>query len=100
RQKNSRRSFRRADDFRRRRAAMKRVLVALVLAACGCAKPALPDYGVLPEFRLIAQDGKAFGSAELKGFPWVADLIYTSCPGPCPILSTRMASLQGKLPAN
>jgi cytochrome oxidase Cu insertion factor (SCO1/SenC/PrrC family) len=54
-------------------------------------------YGSVPEFELINQDGKAFGSAQLRGKIWIADFIYTTCPGPCPMLSSRMSELQKPL---
>ncbi|MBI3297176.1 MAG: SCO family protein [Elusimicrobia bacterium] len=39
------------------------------------------------------------GSAALRGRPWVADFVFTSCTGPCPMLSANMARLQKRLPA-
>lgn len=55
------------------------------------------SYGTVPEFTLINQDGKNFGSADLRGKIWIADFIYTTCPGPCPMISTRMSDLQEPL---
>src|SRR5947209_2545226 len=52
------------------------------------------SYGSVPEFELVNQDGKTFGSRELRGKIWVADFIYTTCPGPCPMISSRMSELQ------
>ena len=54
-------------------------------------------YGSVPEFQLINQDGKQFGSADLRGKVWIADFIYTTCPGPCPMISSRMSELQKPL---
>jgi protein SCO1/2 len=54
-------------------------------------------YGSVPEFQLINQDGKNFGSADLRGKIWIADFIYTTCPGPCPMISSRMSELQEPL---
>lgn len=54
-------------------------------------------YGSVPEFELINQDGKAFGSAQLRGKIWIADFIYTTCPGPCPMISSRMSEMQKPL---
>jgi len=39
----------------------------------------------------------AIGSAQLTGKIWIADFIYTTCPGPCPMISTRMGELQKPL---
>ena len=54
-------------------------------------------YGSVPEFELTNQDGKAFGSAQLRGKIWIADFIYTTCPGPCPMISSRMSEMQKPL---
>jgi protein SCO1/2 len=53
--------------------------------------------GTVPPFQLVNQDGQPFGSAELIGKIWIADFIFTTCPGPCPIISTRMSELQKPL---
>jgi len=55
------------------------------------------SYGTVPEFILVNQDGQNFGSAQLRGKIWIADFIYTTCPGPCPMLSSRMSELQKPL---
>src|SRR5256886_3044892 len=55
------------------------------------------SYGTVPEFVLVNQDGKNFDSAQLAGKIWIADFIYTTCPGPCPMISSRMSELQKPL---
>jgi len=57
----------------------------------------LPVYKTLPEFQLTAQNGQAFGSADLDGKVWIADFIFTRCAGICPLMSTRMRALQTEL---
>jgi cytochrome oxidase Cu insertion factor (SCO1/SenC/PrrC family) len=57
----------------------------------------LPSYGRVPDFELVNQDAQPFGSKELAGKVWIADFIFTTCPGPCPIISTRMSELQKPL---
>ena len=54
-------------------------------------------YGTLPGFQLTNQNGQPFGSAQLSGKIWIADFIYTTCPGPCPMISGRMSELQKPL---
>jgi len=54
-------------------------------------------YGTVPNFELVNQNGQLFGSAELRGKIWIADFIFTTCPGPCPMISTRMGELQKPL---
>src|SRR5262249_49596207 len=51
------------------------------------------SYGNVPEFTLVNQDGKNFGSADLRGKIWIADFVYSTCPGPCPMISSRMSEL-------
>lgn len=57
----------------------------------------LPSRGSSPPFELVNQEAKAFGSVQLAGKIWIADFVFTSCPGPCPIISTRMSELQKPL---
>ncbi|MEP7015752.1 MAG: SCO family protein [Verrucomicrobiota bacterium] len=60
---------------------------------------AVASYGAVPSFQLTNQSGQPFGSAQLAGKIWIADFIFTSCPGPCPMISTRMSELQKPLAA-
>ena len=55
------------------------------------------SYGSVPSFQLTNQDGQPFGSPQLTGKIWIADFVYTTCPGPCPMISTRMSDLQKPL---
>lgn len=54
-------------------------------------------YGMVPAFQLTNQNGQPFGSGQLAGKIWIADFIYTTCPGPCPMISSRMSELQKPL---
>ena len=58
---------------------------------------AVSSYGTVPSFQLINQNGQPFGSAQLAGKIWIADFVYTTCPGPCPMISSRMSELQKPL---
>jgi protein SCO1/2 len=58
---------------------------------------ALPSYGTVPPFQLTNQDSQPFGSDKVAGKIWIADFVFTTCPGPCPIISTRMSELQKPL---
>ena len=55
------------------------------------------SYGSVPSFELVNQNGQPFGSPQLVGKIWIADFIFTTCPGPCPMISTRMSELQTPL---
>jgi protein SCO1/2 len=51
----------------------------------------------IPDFKLTERSGQPFGLADLKGKVWVADFFYTTCPGPCPMLSSRLSDLHKEL---
>lgn len=57
----------------------------------------LPVLAQLPDFRLTERNGQQLGLADLRGTVWIADFIFTRCPGPCPRMSSRMAALQRDL---
>ena len=67
--------------------------VALALAGCAGPKP-LPVMGSVPQFDLILQTGQPFDSQSLDGHIWIADFIYTTCDGPCPMMSHQMRGFQ------
>ena len=48
----------------------------------------------LPEFSLVAADGKPFGSADLRGQVYVASFFFTSCRSICPAIMHGMTRLQ------
>src|SRR5665213_3309518 len=67
----------------------------------GCAsKPALPSFGVVPDFTLTDQTGAKFSSTALDKKIWSADFIFTNCPGPCPRMSSQMHQVQAALAGN
>lgn len=72
-------------------------VVGALLALAACIPPknsSLPVLYDVPEFRLTAQDGQPFDSKVLAGKIWVADFIYTTCPGPCPRMTSQMHEVQ------
>ncbi len=67
-----------------------------LLTSCGHAS--LPSYASVPEFSLTDQTGAKFDSGSaLKGHVWVADFMFTTCPGPCPRMSKQMSEVQAAL---
>ena len=71
------------------------VLALSLLVLTGCSSdPGLPDLGTVPAFQLTDQNGHAFDSASLQSHIWVADFIYTNCPGPCPRMSSQFKQVQ------
>ena len=57
---------------------------------------ALPFLGELTEFQLTDQNGEQFSRDDLLGKVWVADFIFTTCAGPCPIMSGQFTELQSR----
>ncbi len=53
----------------------------------------IPVLGKLPNFRFVERDGRPFGLSDMKGKLNVADFIFTSCRGPCPVMATKMGEL-------
>lgn len=41
--------------------------------------------------------GRTFNSQSLNGKVWVADFIYTNCPGPCPRMTSQMHRLEKRV---
>jgi protein SCO1/2 len=72
------------------------VALALTLASIACSRhsSSLEVLGQVPQFELISQDGQSFHSQALAGKIWVADFIYTTCPGPCPRMTSEMREVQ------
>jgi protein SCO1/2 len=56
--------------------------------------PPPPVLWQVPAFSLLAADGRAFGSEELRGHVYVASFFFTRCPSVCPTLMKGMATLQ------
>ena len=67
--------------------------LSLLAAACATVKP-LPVLGAIPQFELVAQTGGAFDSRTLDRHIWIANFIYTTCDGPCPMMSRQMRGIQ------
>ena len=72
------------------------LLALVLLLGTGCHRQSpLEVFGSIPDFALTSSTGQPFRSAEsLKGYIWVADFIFTNCPGPCPRITARLRELQ------
>jgi protein SCO1 len=70
------------------------LVLAFALTACSQHTRSLDVLGDIPQFELVAQDGQPFHSQVLAGKIWVADFIYTTCPGPCPRMTSQMRQVQ------
>jgi protein SCO1/2 len=75
------------------------ILTCLMLVACSREAP-LPILGEVPNFALTVQTGELFQGSSLKGHVWIADFIYTNCPGPCPMMTQRLKHIQQATPSS
>jgi protein SCO1/2 len=75
------------------------LVVAIALAGSSCSRgPALPNFGVVPDFKLTSQTGQPFESrTQLNGKVWIADFIFTNCMGPCPRMTSQMKQVRDAL---
>src|SRR5690606_30463241 len=60
----------------------------------------LQRYWQLPDFSLTERSGRAVSLEDLKGKVWVADFFYSTCPGPCPMMTSRLSEIHKKLAAD
>lgn len=81
---------------------MRAAIAASILALLACGRSRPPEaLASLPDFWMSAVEPageRPFGRADMLGRVWIADFIYTSCGGPCPLLSARLAALGRTLP--
>jgi cytochrome oxidase Cu insertion factor (SCO1/SenC/PrrC family) len=50
-----------------------------------------------PDFVLLDESGKSFGSDQLLGRAWVVNFMFTRCKATCPVQTRRLADLQADL---
>lgn len=62
------------------------------------AKHTLEPLFPAPPFAYVAQTGATVTSLSLKGQPYVANFIFTTCRTVCPLLTSKMVQLQRLLP--
>jgi protein SCO1 len=78
---------------------------ALILTVLGIAgafiykqiRPALvplPVIAPVGQFTLTNQNGKAVSAVDFNGRVWIANIIFTRCAGPCPLMTKAMKELQ------
>jgi protein SCO1 len=73
--------------------------LSAVLLTTGCSRQSdLPTLGQIPQFRLTDQSNRPFDTAEkLTNTVWIANFMFTNCPGPCPRMSSQMKQIQTAL---
>lgn len=57
----------------------------------------LPILSEVPVFRFTDENGKSFGTNELKGKVYIANFMFTSCKTSCPILLNKVQTVQHRL---
>ncbi|HEY3874724.1 MAG TPA: SCO family protein [Candidatus Kapabacteria bacterium] len=57
----------------------------------------LDDFGTVPDFSLVDQNGHAASLTNFRGHIWIADMIFTHCGSICPTLTSKMLALQNLL---
>lgn len=72
------------------------VLLAMLVFRSISTDPELPIYWKLSDFELTNSDDAKVNLDSLAGHVWVANFIFTSCPGPCPLMSSKMRRLQAR----
>lgn len=72
---------------------MNRDKIAGEAAITSRAADTLPAMYAVPDFNFTAQDGAAFGKAQLDGKIWIADVFFTSCAGPCPVMTNNLSEI-------
>ena len=83
------------------------VLAVSLFALPGCNYAPPPDGAYdasgssdcLPPVSLVDQNGSRVSLASLKGKPVLVDFIYTSCPGPCSVLTSKLVGVAKDLGA-
>lgn len=66
---------------------------SVVIKTASQSRTRIPVIQPVPDFQLSDQYGHPFGLEDLKGQTSVVAFIFTSCQGPCPIMTDNMAQL-------
>lgn len=57
----------------------------------------LKEFGSVPMFSFTNEQGETVTRRDLDGKVWVCNFVFTRCPGPCPMMTSRMLELQQAL---
>jgi protein SCO1/2 len=78
---------------------MTSILIALVvlLLMKRTDQSEFPVIGQLSKFELMDENGVKISNEDLKGKVWLADVIFTRCPGPCAKMTHHLAEIQKEL---
>lgn len=76
------------------------ILTIIAIAAAFIVQRLRPEPFALPvisstgDFVLTNQFGKPLTAADLRGHPWIGNIIFTRCAGPCPAMTKAMKQIQ------
>src|SRR5688500_6348682 len=68
-------------------------LLAVLVLACHSKQEELPKLFPVPDTKLVDETGKTVSLRAMKFHVTVYDLIFSSCTGTCPIMTTNMRAL-------
>ena len=68
-------------------------VITLGVTVAARPNPNIPVFGAVADFKLNDQDNKKFTLNDLKNNVWVADFVFTTCSGICPMMSGNMAAI-------
>lgn len=74
-------------------------ILGLAVVVARRSPPPLPVLGTVADFSLTNQLGAPVTLETLRGKVWLADIIFTRCPGPCARMTRQMGEVQAALPA-
>jgi protein SCO1/2 len=57
----------------------------------------LPSYGMVPVFNFQDENGKPYGTNDLKGKVYIANFMFTSCTTSCPLLLKQVQIVQHRI---
>jgi protein SCO1 len=63
-------------------------------------RPVLPVLGTVAAFQLTNQFEQRMGLEDFSNQVWLANVVFTRCPGPCTALTQRMREVQRSLGTN
>lgn len=63
----------------------------------GARSASVPVYGEMTgNYTFTGQDGQTFQTNSMLGSTWLVNFFFTSCQGPCPLMTSQIASVMAK----
>ncbi len=76
------------------------VSASFVIYKANSSRSDLQIIAALPEFQLMTQDNELFGTKEMKGKLNLVYFFFSSCQGPCPIMTNNLVDISKKFGEN